>query len=195
MAQPIRLCNPSPPTAAKLSYSQQRLCPSLHIQKADEFSAWRERPGSQNETPAGEEMLRKGSAGLELSSQHQWIHQCPAGALCQSVQGPGRCWRGELAEEPSSPSISVGLQPGSYFLRKITWFCWSSRWHCDIKANEERQASEQGTDKRRGRWIFIIVPFQCKIGGCRNYQRWKIFCGILWEPYVWQFTNHEENGA
>lgn len=103
--------------------------------------------------------------------------------------------RGELAKEPSSPLISSGLQLRSYFLRKITWLCWSSRWHCDIKANEERQASERGTDKRTGRWIFIIVMFRCKIGGCRNYQRWNIFGGILWVPYVWQFTNQEGNGA
>ena len=47
MAQPIRLCNPSPPTAVMLSYSEQRLCPCLHIQKADTFSAYREGPSSQ----------------------------------------------------------------------------------------------------------------------------------------------------
>lgn len=45
MAQPIRLCNPSPLTAAMLSYSEQSLCPSLHLQKADAFSAYREGPG------------------------------------------------------------------------------------------------------------------------------------------------------
>lgn len=200
-----------------LSSSKQSLCSSLHIQKADVFFCLQRETQLSNETPAGEEKgcCEKGQQGLN----------CPGSTSGSVTVQPGLCvslwnrlaagpapedahlravllWkglevqrRGELTKELSSPLISSGLQPRCYFLRKITWLCWSSRWHCDIKANEERQASKQGTDKRTGRWIFIIVMFRCETEGCRNFQRLNIFCGILWEPYVWQFTNQEGNGA
>lgn len=55
------------------------------LQRGTHLSNW-------NTCQRGEGMLRKGSAGLELSSQRLWICHYPATALCRSVRlgaGPG----------------------------------------------------------------------------------------------------------
>lgn len=60
----------------------------------------------RNTCRRGEGVLREGSAGLELSSQHQWICHCPAGALCQSVKQA----RSQASSQRRTPKGSAALK-------------------------------------------------------------------------------------